>query len=215
MKKRLFLVLFLTAGLSTLAFSQESSGNFKAGADLVSGYVWRGTKIGSGPAIQPGVEFTAGGFTLGAWGSYCISDEEALETDLYTSFTVGKFAVGLTDYYFPGAEWFDASHHAFEINGGFSPGRFTLSANYILNDGAGAKGGDLYFEAGVKAGELTLFAGGGSGWHTPDSDFRICNLGLSTTREIRISDHFSLPLTGSVILNPASEQLFVVAGITL
>jgi len=215
MKKWLFLLLFFKVGFSSLAYSQESSGNFSVSADLVSGYVWRGTKIGSGPAIQPGVEFTAGGFTLGAWGSYCISDAEALETDLYTSFTVGKFTVGLTDYYFPGAAWFDAAHHAFEINGGFSPGPFTLSANYILNDGAGAKGGDLYFEAGVTTGVLTLFAGGGSGWHTPDGGFKICNLGLSTTREIRISDHFSLPLTGSVILNPATEQFFVVAGITL
>jgi len=215
MKKWLFLLLFFKVGFSSLAYSQESSSNVKVGADLMSGYVWRGTKFGSGPAIQPGVEFTAGGFTLGAWGSYCISDAEAMETDLYTSFTVGKFTVGLTDYYYPGAAWFDASHHAFEINGGFSPGPLTLSANYILNDGAGAHGGDLYFEAGVKAGVLNLFAGGGSGWHTPDGDFKICNLGLSTTREIRISDHFSLPLTGSVILNPATEQLFVVAGITL
>lgn len=215
MKKWLFQVLFFTAGLSSSVFSQESSGQISVSSDLVSGYVWRGTKIGSGAAIQPGVEFTSGGFTLGVWGSYCVSDLEALETDLYTSFTVGKFSLGLTDYYFPGTAWFNTAHHAFEINGGFSPGNFSLSANYILNEGAGAAGGDLYFEAGVKAGALTLFAGGGSGWHTPDGEFKVCNLGLSTTREIKISDHFSLPLTGSVILNPATEQLFVVAGITL
>ncbi len=215
MKKWLFGVLIFVAGLSSNAFSQESSGNLHVSSDLVSSYVWRGTKIGNGPAIQPGVEFTAGGFTLGAWGSYCISDAEALETDLYTSFTVGKFSLGLTDYYFPGTAWFNTAHHAFEINGGFSPGNFSLSANYILNEGAGAASGDLYFEAGLKAGALNLFAGAGTGWHTPDGEFNICNLGLSTTREIKISDHFSLPLTGSVILNPATEQLFIVAGITL
>lgn len=215
MKKRLIYVLIFVAGLSSNAFSQESSGNLHVSSDLVSSYVWRGTKIGKGPAIQPGVEFTAGGFTLGAWGSYCISDAEALETDLYTSFTVGKFSLGLTDYYFPGTAWFNTSHHAFEINGGFSPGNFSLSVNTILNEGAGAAGGDVYVEAGITTGSVHLFAGGGSGWHTPDGEFKVCNLGLSTTREIKISDHFSLPLTGSVLLNPATEQLFVVAGITL
>jgi len=43
----------------------------------------------------------------------------------------------------------------------------------------------------------------------------LCNLGLSATKEIKITDHFSLPLTGSLILNPADERLFVVAAISL
>lgn len=38
------------------------------GVDLYSTYVFRGVAY-SGPAIQPSVEFSAGGFALGAWGS--------------------------------------------------------------------------------------------------------------------------------------------------
>jgi hypothetical protein len=73
----------------------------------------------------------------------------------------------------------------------------------------------VYVEAGFAAGKVNLFAGGGSGWHTPDGDFNICNLGLSTTKEIKITDTFSLPLSGSIVLNPATEQFFLVAGISL
>lgn len=225
MKKKISLVLFLAIGLSLPSAAQETPGtlntdkkspaNFSVSTDLVSSYVWRGSKFGSGPALQPTIEFTAGGFTLGAWGSTCFSDPEALETDLYTSYNFGMFTLGLTDYYFPGSAWFTADNHAFELNSALSLGNFSLAANYILNEGAGSDGGDVYVEAGFTAGKVNLFAGGGSGWHTPGRDFNICNLGLSTTKEITITDHFNLPLSGSVILNPTTETLFLVAGITL
>ncbi len=87
MKKKISLVLFLAIGLSLPSAAQEtpgnsnpdpeSPGNFSVSADLVSSYVWRGSKFGKGPAIQPTVKFTSGGFTLGAWGSTCFSDPEA------------------------------------------------------------------------------------------------------------------------------------------
>lgn len=225
MKKKISLVLFLAIGLSLPSAAQEtpgtsnpapeSPGSFSVSADLVSIYVWRGSKFGSGPALQPTVEFTAGGFTLGAWGSTCFSDPQALETDLYTSYNFGILTLGITDYYFPGTAWFTAENHAFEVNGALSLGNFSLAANYILNEGAGSAGGDAYVEAGFTAGKVELFAGGGTGWHTPGGDFNICNIGLSTTKEIKITDTFSLPLSGSVVLNPATEQLFLAAGISL
>ncbi len=225
MMKVVLLFLFFASGLSfasaaqetpgTLDTIRESPGHFSVSTDLVSSYVWRGSKFGSGPAFQPTVEFTAGGFTGGVWGSTCFSDPAALETDLYTSYNFGKFTLGLTDYYFPGKAWFTAANHAFEVNSGLSLGNFSLAANYILNEGAGSAGGDVYVEAGFTAGKVNLFAGGGSGWHTPGGDFNICNLGLSTTKEISITEHFTLPLSGSIVLNPSTEQLFLVAGITL
>ncbi|MBE0668570.1 MAG: hypothetical protein IH593_12995, partial [Bacteroidales bacterium] len=47
----------------------EKSASWSAGADIYSSFVWRGTRLGSGPAIQPVIEFTSGPFTAGAWGS--------------------------------------------------------------------------------------------------------------------------------------------------
>lgn len=194
---------------------EEEGSGFQVNMDLVSSYIWRGVRQGNGPAFQPSVEFTTGGFTLGAWGSYYFADPNHTEADLYATFTLGSFTLGLMDYYYSGTEWWNTANHAYELYGGLAPGRWELSVNAILNDGAGAYGGDLYFEAGYTAGRVTLFAGAGTGWHTPDGEFNLCNLGLSTTREIKITDHFSLPLTGSVILNPAEERLFVVAAISL
>ena len=208
-------MLFIAVGISLKVNAQESPGPMSVNMDLVSGFVWRGSKLGNGPAVQPTMEFSVGGFTLGAWGSYCFSDAEATETDLYTSLTLGNFTLGLTDYYYPGTTWFKAANHAFEVNGSLSFGNFSFSANYILNEGAGSSGRDLYMEAGLTAGRVNLFAGGGSGWHTSNGNFNLCNIGLSSVREIKITDSFSLPLSGSLILNPETGQLYLVAGITL
>jgi hypothetical protein len=57
-----------------------------------------------------------------------------------------------------------------------------------------------------------LFAGGGNGWHTKDGEFDLCNVGISTTKEIKLSDSFSIPVSGQIIVNPDREQLFVVVG---
>ena len=48
----------------------------------------------------------------------------------------------------------------------------------------------------------------------PDGDFAICNIGITTGTELEISDSFSLPVSGALILNPATEQFHVVVGIS-
>lgn len=53
---------------------EEEGSGFQVNMDLVSSYIWRGVRQGNGPAFQPSVEFTTGGFTLGAWGSYYFAD---------------------------------------------------------------------------------------------------------------------------------------------
>jgi hypothetical protein len=74
MKKNLFsgiiLVIFMSVFSSLSLYAQEEKENspFTVGADVVSSYVWRGSKVGSGPNIQPAMKFSNGGFTLGAWG---------------------------------------------------------------------------------------------------------------------------------------------------
>jgi hypothetical protein len=130
-------------------------------------------------------------------------------------------SLGLTDYYYPGLMYFDCSDttgsHAFEINAGFSAGGFSLTGNYILNKagGAGSAGSDIYFEAGYDFSMFNIFIGAGDGWHTSDGEFGLCNIGIGTTREIKITDVFTIPVSGSVILNPEREQFYVVVGFSL
>jgi hypothetical protein len=207
--------LLISAGLR--AQDEESPSKFTAGADLYSNYIWRGTKLGTGPAVQPTVKFVTGGLTIGVWGSF--DAQGYAEVDPYFSYAF-KFglSVGMTDYYYPGLKFFETSDtsgsQAFEINVGYTIKGLSLSANYIINEagGAGSVGGDKYFQAGYAFKHFSLVMGAGDGWHTSDGDFGICHIGIGTTKVIKITDSFSIPVTGQVIFNPEREQLYVVVG---
>jgi hypothetical protein len=206
-------ILFAT-GLK--AQDEESPSKFSVGADLYSSYVWRGSKL-AGPSVQPTVKFVTGGLTIGVWGSF--DGQGYMETDPYVSYAF-KFglSLGVTDYYYPAYKVFDVSDttgsHAFELNAGYTIKGLSLSANYIVNEsgGAASAGGDKYFQAAYAFKHFNIFLGAGDGWHTSDGDFAICNVGIGTSKEIKITDTFSIPVTGQVILNPEKEQLFVVVG---
>lgn len=212
--------------IGVLFLSGAKAQELNVGVDIFNRYVWRGTEYGSSPSIQPTIEFTKGIFTIGAWGAYATGNTHGAgyfaEADLYASFAFKNgLSIGITDYYYPGTSWFEfdkeISSHAFELNLGYEVGKFSLGANYIINDsryGAGAEGGDLYFELGYSSGPFKAFVGGGDGWHTLNGNFQICNIGIGAQKEIKITDSFSIPLSGSVILNPNSEQLFLVVGIS-
>jgi hypothetical protein len=189
-------------------------------ADIVSSYVWRGTQF-AGASVQPGITYNNGGLSIGTWGSASF-DGTFLEADLFASYAFDfGLSLGITDYYFPGTDYFDFSEasgaHGFEVNLGYSLSNLSLAANYMLNKAGGAltQGGDLYFEAGYAFKSFSLFAGAGSGWHTPDGKFGLVNVGISTQKEVKITEHFSLPLAGSMILNPTTKQFHLVAAISL
>jgi len=208
------------AAIAVVTITGVKAQNLEVNADIVSTYVWRGTKF-AGASVQPGITYTNGGFSAGAWGSTGF-DGTFLEADLFASYAFDfGLSLGLTDYYFPGTQYFDVSKatgaHGFEVNLGYALKDFSLSANYMLNEAGGAltAGGDMYFEAGYAFKHFSLFAGAGSGWHTPDGKFGVVNVGISTQKEVKITDNFSLPLAGSLILNPTTQQLHIVAAISL
>jgi len=216
MKRKLLLTAVIAAILSSSGMAEEKGGSVNVGADVVSSYMWRGTKFGNGSAFQPTLAYSYGGFAIGAWGSYGFADAAFSEADLYASFSFDfGLSLGMTKYYFPGTPFFDGSSHAYEINSGFEAGAFSLSGNYILNEGAGSLGGELYFEAGLTTGPVSWFIGAGDGWHSPDGKFALVNVGLTGSKEIKISDSYSLPVFSSVILNPKTEQFHLVVGISL
>lgn len=194
---------------------------FNVGGDLVSSYLWRGTKFGTGPAIQPYLELSLGNFAAGGWGSYCFTTNEAAEADLYLSYGFDfGLHIGFTDYYFPGTSYFDYSTatgaHALELNLGYGTGGLSIGANCFLNEagGAGTAGRDLYFELGYSFEHVGFLAGAGNGWHTPNGSFELCNLAITTTTELEITDTFTLPVKGALVLNPATEQFHVVVGVS-
>jgi hypothetical protein len=230
-KKMIVLLMTVLLTVSLYAQEEEKTSPFSLGADVVSSYVWRGSKIGTGPNIQPWLKFSTGGFTLGAWGSSSFHfDTDVAELDLYTSYTFGfGLTLGVTDYYYQSSPYFqfqgDTSSHAFEINAAYTLKNLTLSGNYIINDASNGGpankpgGGDMYFEAAYAFKNFGVFLGAGNGWHTTYKDngddvFAVCNIGIKAAKELKITDKFSLPVTGALSVNPDKEQLNLVIGVS-
>ena len=251
MKKTLTLLVFVLA--STFAFNvqaqEEASSSFDTGVDIYSSYIWRGAKFGSGPAFQPYVEFSTGGFALGAWGSVNSSADESLEMDLYASYSAGPVSFTLTDYYF-GGDWTEyKTMHYLEPSLGLSAGNFSFTAAYMLLPGTDAmaevvgspamvdpvtgeitpavegmdavestsfgSSGDTYLEAAYSFSSFDLTLGAGDGQYTSDGEFSICNIGIGTSKEVKLTESFSLPVSGAVILNPSTGGFFITVGISL
>ncbi|MBO6525156.1 MAG: hypothetical protein JJ971_15110 [Balneolaceae bacterium] len=184
------------------------------GVDFYSTYVFRGVAY-DGPSWQPAVEVSSGGFAIGAWGSQGYTGFQ--EMDLYAgySFDFGLY-LGVTDYYYPGSLYLDGDSHAFEINAGFEQDAFSLAGNFIVNEAvnAGSAGGDLYFEAGYSLDQADLFVGAGDGWHSTDGEFALVNIGIGTSKDIVITDTFTIPVSGAVVFNPDSEQFYILVGLS-
>ncbi len=212
--------------ISVLFLSGANAQNLNVGVDIFNRYVWRGVEYGSSPSIQPTIEYSKGIFSIGAWGAYAtgISSNGSYfaEADLFVSLSFENgLSIGLSDYYYPGSSWFEfdkeISSHAFELNLGYETGKFSFGGNYILNDsrfGAGSQGGDMYFEAGYSSGTFKAHIGGGDGWHTLNNNFQICNIGFVGEKELKLTETFSIPLSGTIIMNPNTEQLFLVVGVS-
>lgn len=213
---KLFLVMTLM-GLFTSSFKASAQVDVSVGADFMSRYVWRGTDFGGSPSIQPYLEMSAGNFVLGAWGAYTTNMPGAQEADLYAGYSFGDvFGLTLTDYYFPlddmSDDYFDFdANHSMEISGTLTLDKFSLLAGKFF---AGADDKSLYIEAGYDLGLVNAFIGAGDEVYTTDGDFGVVNVGIGASKEIKITDYFSLPLSGSVILNPESESLFMVVGVS-
>jgi hypothetical protein len=211
-------ILISAANVSAQDSAKVSS--FAVGADVYSNYIWRGSKLGTGPAFQPSVKFLAGGLTLGVWGSFDANGYTEVDPYISYSFPFG-LSLGITDYYSPSLMLFETSDtagsHALELNAGFTTGGLSLSANYIVNEAGGmaSAGSDLYFQAGYAFANFNISLGAGDGWHTSDGEFSICHVAIGTSKTIKITDSFSVPVSGQVIMNPEKEQLFLVVGFSL
>ncbi|MGY8918789.1 MAG: hypothetical protein ACKVJ4_00310 [Flavobacteriales bacterium] len=205
--KKLFTLLFVIS-ISTLStFGQE------IGADLVSRYVWRGTQFGDSAHIQPGISYTTGDLEIGAWGSFALSGNDGgSELDLYISYDLGFASLTLTNYTFPG----DASAsiipddffgvEGYELSTGFELGPVGLNVGYFTETE------DLYIETGFSLGNLDVAIGGGNEVYTLDGDFAVCNVSLGTSKEIKITEDYSLPIFGSFVYNPDTTDAFLVLG---
>ena len=125
-------------------------------------------------------------------------------------------SVGLTDYFFPSyegeqPEYFDYDNHTLEANVSYEASGFSVSANMYLDDNTD---NDLYVELGYDFGPVSIFIGGGNESYTEDTDFAICNIGITGKKDIKITDSFTVPVYASFIVNPDIEQTYMVFGMS-
>lgn len=217
-----------------LATGTSGAQSFSLGADIMSRYIWRGTDFGESASVQPALSFSAGGFEIGAWASYAVSPVAAdvNENDLWAGYTVetknaGSFSFGVTDYYFPspgGTGFFDYSGdgegaHWIEPYASYTgPKSFPVTlygAMFAHND----PDNSLYLEAslpvkvdGVILGLTAGAVGGESAFYGTDG-FAVVNLGLVATKDLKLNETFSIPVSIAYILNPDTERSFLVLGL--
>jgi hypothetical protein len=81
------------------AADSTSVSPFKATAELVSHYVWRGSMATGSPTpnFQPTLAFTKGGFEIGVWGSTDFVGSYK-EVDPYVTLGIGSWKIAVTDY---------------------------------------------------------------------------------------------------------------------
>lgn len=221
-KMRFYLSLLMAGMLSSYVSAQIT---LSPAVDIYSTYLWRGSKI-DGPSAQPSVVLKAGNLTVGSWGSFGLASGYT-EVDLYASYAFAfGLSVGVTDYYYPyaGADGKyqafkfskDTGASAIEANVGYTINKLSFSANYIVNESVHAlsMGGDKYFEASYAFEKFSVIVGAGDGWHTKDTKFMLCNVAVKSTKEIKITDSFSIPVTGMLVVNPDKELICLAVGLS-
>ncbi|GHT07710.1 hypothetical protein FACS189432_00120 [Bacteroidia bacterium] len=234
MKKIIVAVIVLVFTLGAKA--QEESGlKFSVGADLVSSYVWRGA-LGSGASIQPSAGLEIGGFSLSAWGSTDITLGLYKEVDFTAAYSIGGLSLAVTDYWWEGEGEFkyfnykkETTDHLWEATVGYTlptesfPLSLTVNTFFAGADALKAKNGKRAYSTYIEANlpfsvkeiglEAALALTPGESIYA--SKASVVNLSLKAGKEIKITDSFSMPVFGQIIVNPRSEGIFFVFGVSL
>lgn len=238
-KKSLQKTKMLAAGLLLAApVVAEAQEHVEAdiGADLVSGYIWRGQDLGN-VSIQPSVMISYKGFSLSGWGSVGFAKTDTKEADLTLGYSAKGFSVSVTDYWFDGgAGYFHYgarnTSHVFEAQVGYDFGFLAVNwyTNFAGNDGTtrnGKRAYSSYFSvaAPFRLGGLDWSAEVGAvPWETDfynatggragAGGFEVANVSIEAGKSLKITDRYSLPLFAQVIWNPATEGAYFVFGLS-
>ena len=232
MKKMMIFAMGLVVSATTHA--QENI-ETTIGSDIVSQYIWRGQDLGS-VSLQPTLGIEYKGLSLTGWGSVGLSDPtDTKEFDLTLAYSIGGLNFGITDYWFnagldPQNRYFkyDAhgTNHVYEANIGYDFGLASVQwyTNFAGNDGAnkdGKRAYSSYMEVVVpfKLATVDWTATAGAVPFATDfygtSGFAVTDLSLRATKDIKVTETFSIPIFGQVTANPCTQKAYLVLGLTL
>ena len=226
--KKIIYTLIIVLTISTV---KAQNLDFSLGTDLVSSYVWRGAYQTSA-AVQPAMGLSVSGFSLSAWGSVPIMGG-AKEVDFTAAYEIAGFTLAITDYWWAGEGAYKyfmyeskRTEHLFEASlcytlpiEKFPIGIFwnTMFAggDYLADgDRAYSSYAEVSLPFRIKTVDLGLSMGLTPWESIYAEDFSVIHIGLKATKELKITESFSVPISGEIITNPRSEDIFLVFGVS-
>lgn len=203
--------------------------------DLKSRHTWRGKLTVKGFSVQPNLVFQKNNFTLGAWGCYALDDSYA-EVDLYASYKVKFIQFSVADYFCPNEglkfnKFFNwdkkTSPHTVDVEVKFTGTKsipvYLLASTMVFGnrDIDGDEQYSTYLEAGYTLNlsdynqKIDFFIGATPFDNSYGEGFNVVNMGMKVTREFTISEKFSLPVYSKMVVNPQTENIYLVFGVTI
>jgi hypothetical protein len=232
-----FLVLLILFSNNVNAQKVKNEASLSISADIVSSFIWRGMEGSPTPSFQPGINLTKGNFDFGIWGS-TDNLNYVREMDLFITYSAKNLSVTFSDYYWNmNNKYFDYNNsttsHVFELGLTYKNENFPLQIyagtmlygddkkiTYDVNERNITKNNySTYFELSYafnfNNNEINLFASATPFTGIYGSNFSLVFVGLTGTKEIKITELFSLPVFATFAVNPQTENYFVVLGISL
>ena len=241
--KKVFFMMALFLSTTIIRADDDGKPEFSVSADFVSSYVWRGmylsgTSLQPDMSFSVG-GFSIGAWgsvDIAGFGMY-------KEVDLTANYSFGNFTAGLFNYWVSEEgeyNYFDFSentYHQLEANllYSFDPFPLTLGWNtliagddfYFDKKGKSKRAFSTYVEATyaflVKEVNLEAAVGAslwksstqytGGHWRAGTDGFAVVNIALTASKDIKITDKYSLGIFGQLMFNPAKDDAFFIFGI--
>ncbi len=235
--KKVVLLMSMATAVPAISVAQDKV-EASVGADLVSGYIWRGQDLGN-VSIQPSLSVSYKGLSLSAWGTAGIEADDTKELDLTLGYTTGGFSISVTDYFFDGGPGYfhygsKNTNHTFEAQIGYDFGPLAVNwyTNFAGYDGVN-KDGDRAYSSYISVAAPFTMGGldwtaevGATPWATDfynasealgcsgSNGFAVSDISLEASKEIKITDSFSVPAFAKVTWNPRTEGAYFVFGLS-
>ncbi|MEL6140129.1 MAG: TorF family putative porin [Bacteroidota bacterium] len=213
---------------------EKSKITVNARATFVSRFIWRGLELGDQPHFQPEVTFGWNNFFVGAWASHALSPvafDESIpgykEVIPYIGYTFNftsssSLDVLIMDHYNPNfqnfGDWDDEGRggNTIELRTILKAGNFDfLGSVNLYNDTEHS----AYLEFGYNfklpndfnVRPLVSLTPMESPFNGTD-DFAFTQVGVITSKDIKITDHFTVPVKVDFIVNPELDKFYTAFG---
>lgn len=186
------------------------------GADVVSSYIWRGA-YQTAASVQPSIGLAYEGLSLGVWGSTDLTTPFQ-EVDFAVGYEVAGLYVGLTDYYYVPDALFSKAGNLIEINASYTfpeacPITVAWNTN-LTNDEDYSSYFEVSYPFTLGGVDMSAVIGGTPSAGAYADGFAIVNVGIGASKEIKVTDDYSMALFSNLTINPDSELCFLTVGMS-